>query len=109
MRSFKLVALESPFAGNVPINVDYARACMRDCLKRGEAPFASHLLYTQKGVLDDNDAEERKLGMEAGFALEARLDVTIVYVDKGITKGMIEGILQAQKCGRPVEFRKLEE
>lgn len=54
-----LVLLESPYAGNVELNVTYARACMRDCLKRGEAPFASHLLYTQPGVLDDLVPNER--------------------------------------------------
>lgn len=40
-----LVLLESPYAGYVERNLAYARACARDCLLRGEAPFASHLLY----------------------------------------------------------------
>ncbi len=47
------VILESPYGGTpeeVERNVKYARACLRDCLLRGEAPFASHLLYTQPGV-----------------------------------------------------------
>ena len=48
-----LVLLESPYAGDIEANLSYARACMRDCFERGEAPFASHLLYTQMGVLDD--------------------------------------------------------
>ena len=104
---FKLVAVESPYAGDVKVNEDYGRQCMSDCLKRGEAPFASHLLYTQPGVLDDTIPEERKLGMEAGFAIESRLDATVVYVDYGISGGMIEGILRAQKEGRPIEFRSI--
>ena len=54
----ELVVLESPFAGNVEMNIHYARACMADCLARGEAPFASHLLYTQPGILDDDIPEE---------------------------------------------------
>ena len=49
----KLVILESPFAGDVKRNTAYARAALRDSLLRGEAPIASHLLYTQDGVLDD--------------------------------------------------------
>jgi hypothetical protein len=61
------VVLESPFAGDVEANLKYARECMADCLRRGEAPIASHLLYTQPGILDDTKPEERKLGMEAGF------------------------------------------
>jgi hypothetical protein len=40
-----LVVVESPYAGDVERNVKYAKACMLDCLHRGEAPFASHLLY----------------------------------------------------------------
>ena len=42
-------------------SVGDARRAMLDCLKRGEAPFASHLLYTQ--ALDDSDAAHRKLGI----------------------------------------------
>ena len=67
----RLVIIESPYAGNVPLNLLYLRACMRDCLSRGEAPFASHALYTQPGVLDDGDPAERAHGIEAGFAWRA--------------------------------------
>ena len=49
----KLVILESPYAGEVEKNLDYARKCMKDCFLRGEYPFASHLLYTQNSILDD--------------------------------------------------------
>jgi hypothetical protein len=58
---FRLVIVESPFAGDVAANLSYGRRCMADCLRRGEAPFASHLLYTQPGVLDDSLPEERQL------------------------------------------------
>ncbi len=47
----KLVILESPYAGHVDANVAYARMAMHDSLLRGEAPIASHLLYTQPDVL----------------------------------------------------------
>lgn len=39
---------------------------MLDALDRGEAPYASHLLYTQ--MLDDTIPAERELGIKAGFA-----------------------------------------
>jgi hypothetical protein len=61
------VILESPYAGDIERNVAYARAAMRDSLLRGEAPIASHLLYTQPGVLDDQVSDERRLGIEAGL------------------------------------------
>lgn len=36
------VIIESPYHGNVERNLRYLRACLRDSLLRGEAPFASH-------------------------------------------------------------------
>lgn len=102
-----LVILESPFAGDVERNIKYARMCMRDCLLRGEAPYASHLLYTQPGVLDDEIPEERKLGIEAGFFWGENADKTVVYTDLGISKGMQQGIDIAKLRGRPVEMRTL--
>lgn len=66
------VVVESPYGSDDPKiierNIRYARACLHDCLLRGEALYASHLLYTQDGVLRDEVPEERTLGMEAGFA-----------------------------------------
>jgi len=37
------------------------------------------------------------------------MDATIVYTDLGITGGMIEGIERADKAGRPVEHRSLQD
>ena len=108
MTQFKLVALESPFAGDVERNIRYGRACMKDCLQRGEAPFASHLLYTQEGVLDDTIPEERSLGIEAGLAIEEKLEVTVVYTDLGISPGMEYGIQRAKMVPRPVVYRQLK-
>lgn len=81
-----LVILESPFAGDVTANLAYARAAMRDSLLRGEAPIASHLLYTQPGVLDDNLPHERELGIAAGLAVADR---AVFYVDRGWSGGML--------------------
>ena len=103
----KLVVIESPFAGNVKENIKYARACMKDCLLRGEFPFASHLLYTQQGILDDDNPEERKLGIEAGFQWGDHADIVVVYTDRGTTKGMDLGIKKAKKAGKKIEYRTL--
>lgn len=102
------VILESPFAGGVARNVAYARACVRDCLRRGEAPIASHLLYTQPGVLRDDVARERSLGIAAGLAWVAVADATVAYTDLGISTGMRTGIDRAEAAGRPVEYRSLK-
>lgn len=111
------VVLESPFAPrpNVPAGdtiektVAYARACVRDCLRRGEAPIASHLLYTQPGILDDTKPAERKLGMAAGFAWGIWAERVVVYTDLGVSSGMETGILIANEAGITVEYRKLYE
>lgn len=107
MTTKRLVLIESPFAGRVEENTAYAREAMRDCLLRGEAPYASHLLYTQEGVLNDDIPAERETGIEAGLAWGAMAEATVVYVDLGISPGMARGIARAKKEGRPVEYRRL--
>ena len=108
-RMMRLVVIESPYAGNVEDNERYARACMADSLARGEAPFASHLLYTQQGVLDDTSPAERDLGMRAGFAWGVGADAVAVYTDRGISAGMRAGIERAEAIGLPIEYRRLDE
>lgn len=84
------VIIESPFAGDVKRNIEYARKCMQDSFNRGEFPFASHLLYTQ--CLDDTIPEQRALGINAGLEWGKHADKTVVYTDLGISKGMNYGI-----------------
>ena len=100
-----LVILESPYAGDVEKNTEYARLCLKDSLSRGEAPMASHLLYTQ--VLDDLVPEEREWGIEAGLAFARVAEKTVVYVDRGISNGMQYGIDNAREAGRPIERRSI--
>ena len=103
----KKVILESPYAGEIERNVKYARDCVRHSLSLGEAPIASHLLYTQKGILDDLVEEERQWGINAGLAWKEVADAHVVYTDYGISKGMQYGIDYAVKNKIPVEYRKL--
>lgn len=114
----KRVVIESPFAGRGSNfisraidrwrNVLYARKCVRDALTRGEAPIASHLLYTQPGILRDGVAAERQWGIDAGLAWVGVADATAVYVDRGISWGMRRGIEVAKRAGIPVEYREIE-
>lgn len=106
-KAYRLVIVESPFAGDVETNTAYARAALHDCLSRGEAPLASHLLYTQPGVLNDDVPEERVWGIEAGLAWSNVAEATVVYDDLGISRGMKYGIERAEREGRPVEYRQL--
>ena len=101
------VIIESPFAGDTEKHIAYARACVKDSIDRGEAPFASHLLYTQPGILNDENAHERARGMEAGFAWGPHAQLVAVYTDHGVTKGMQEGILRAVDNCLPIVYRTL--
>lgn len=103
----KLVIIESPYAGDVKANEEYARECMKDSILRGEAPFASHLLYTQAGILDDTVPEERIKGMSCGFEWLKKADFSAVYTDMGISAGMARGIAKATEAGKPVVFRAI--
>lgn len=105
----RLVVIESPYAGDVEANLRYLRAAMRDCFLRGEAPFASHGLYTQPGVLKDEVPEDRRLGIEAGFQWRCAAEATVVYTDLGISNGMKQGISHAIETNQVVEYRSLSD
>lgn len=98
------VIVESPFAGGFS-NVRYARECLRDCIDRSESPFAAHLLYTQKGLLDDNISSERKKGLEAAHAWLEVADSVCVYMDLGVTSGMVLGIVRAVRLKKQIRLR----
>lgn len=98
--------IESPFRGDAAANLAYARRALADCLARGEAPLASHLLYTQ--VLDDAEPDQRALGIEAGLAWQGVAEAVIVYGDYGMSQGMHQGVLHARRLGIPVQFRYLD-
>lgn len=105
------VLLESPYKGKdwseTEENIRYARACMHDCFLRDEAPFASVLLYTQGGILDDKVPDERKQGINAGLIWGECAMMSVVYIDRGIHEVMKKGIRRAIRVGRPYEYRSL--
>lgn len=113
----KLVVIESPYApgsgtpelreANLKRYIDYAILCMRDSLVRGECPFASHLLYTHKGLLNDDVPTEREQGIAAGVAWGRHADLTAVYIDFGISGGMRHGIDAALAAGRSIDYRSV--
>lgn len=103
----RLVILESPFAGDVEANTAYARASVRDCLERGESAIASHLLFTQPGILRDGEPGERELGIAAGLEWYTVAQAAVFYLDRGMSGGMAEA-LEHLEMHRPmtlVEYR----
>lgn len=105
------VVIESPLGAPtrelIEENKAYAKLCVLDSLRRGEAPYASHLLFSQSGLLDDQLPAERRLGMEVGFAWGREAQLVAIYVDRGISRGMQEGIDRARHNSIPYEERRL--
>jgi hypothetical protein len=123
-----LVSVESPCAGRVPSwvplswhwlaavfervnrwrNMRYALACVRDSLARGEAPYASHVFFDRRGLLDDADPHQRRAGMACGIAWCAHADVFAFYIDRGFSRGMSEAHIAACERGASVEVRRIK-
>lgn len=105
------VILETPYAaGNgytIQVHVRYARMCMADCLRRGEAPLASHLLYTQPHVLRDSVEEQRAMGIAAGLQWGAICDYVVVYTDLGISSGMKQSVAIHREMKKEIHLRIL--
>ena len=101
-----LVMIESPYAGDTETHIKYLKRAMLDSAGRGEAPFASHLIYTQ--ILDDNIPGERELGMRMGVAWAFFADKIAVYTDYGISEGMETMIdLARDEWAMEVVFRQI--
>lgn len=107
MEQKTIVIIESPYAGDIEENLAYVRACMSDCFDRGEVPFASHALYTQPGVLDDTKPEERKLGIEAGYAFWDCASLICFYNDFGWSPGMDNAFMRAILLEKDIQIRSI--
>lgn len=108
----RIVCLESPFkpskediatySGRFSVtellrqNIVYARMALLNALKLGEAPLASHLLYTQ--VWTERD-DLRDAGIKAGIELHHRADAVVLYVDLGTSAGMKRAADNARLIG----------
>lgn len=92
---------QSPIAEVQRAYIDYAKDLTRRALKCGFAPIVPHLYLPT--VLDDNCAEERKIGLWTGIALLDRCSKVIVGELYGISSGMEREIDYAQKHRIPIE------
>jgi len=108
MSNHKYVLVESPFAGEVEENLAYAQKCMRHVFFSGylggeqQIPIASHCFFTL--ALDDHNQHERTIGMQAGFAMRSLAAETRVYLDRGLSAGMIHGIRHAIETGKTISL-----
>jgi hypothetical protein len=107
----RLVIVESPFRATeyrtLEQHREYLRLALADCIRRGEAPMASHHLYPE--ILDDNTPYERALGICAGLAWGVHADVIAVYSQLGVSPGMAQAIGVYKDAGKPIEWRGIDE
>ena len=79
--------------------IDYCRRV----IDAGYMPVASHLLYPQ--ILNDNDPDERELGLLFGLALLRMCDEVWVFGE--VSEGMAKEIEEAKKLNK--KLRMFEE
>jgi len=99
------VIIESPYQGDVSKNVKYLQECIKHSISLGEAPFASHQMYTQ--ALNDSSPRERCIGMEAGYTWMRYAYMVAFYVDYGMSGGMHKALDMAVALDAKIDFRKL--
>ncbi|MFT8889410.1 MAG: DUF4406 domain-containing protein [Ethanoligenens sp.] len=92
----KLAYICSPYAGNVPENIRFARAACRFAIQEGFAPVAPHLLYPQ--LLNDAVPAERGAGLQMGLRLLSACD-ELWICGETISSGMNQEIAEAKRLG----------
>lgn len=102
-----VVIVESPFAGDMEANRRYAIQACADCFRRGEVPFASHLIYPQ--ILNELNKEEREKGIVAGYAFWPLARLIVFYIDRGWSDGMKRARDRAENFGYRWEERLLNQ
>ena len=96
----RLVYICSPYRGNIEQNVENARAySLKAMIEHPDVlPIAPHLLFTQ--YLDDEDPEQRRMGLSAGLDLLSICDELWVY---GVpSEGMAAEIRLAEELSIPI-------
>ena len=91
-----LVYVASPYAGETEDNISRAKGYCRFAVSKGVIPLAPHLLYPQ--FMDDDDEDQRILGLRFAIALLCRCDELWVFGEK-VSAGMEKEIEKAEKRG----------
>ena len=96
-RVYRLVVyIASPYAGETEDNISRAKGYCRFAVSKGVIPLAPHLLYPQ--FMDDDDEDQRILGLRFAIALLCRCDELWVFGEK-VSAGMAKEIEKAEKRG----------
>ena len=94
------VYVASRYAGDVERNTMAAVTYCRRVISEGYMPVASHLLYPQ--ILNDDDPEERNLGLLFGLALLRMCDEVWVFGE--VSSGMAQEIEEAKRLKKPLRY-----
>lgn len=101
-RSFRpIVYICSPYAGDIENNIEAARRYSRFAVESGCIPIAPHLLFPQ--FLDENNPDERKLGLFFGNVLQDKCAEVWVFGNR-ISSGMEAEIKRAKRKGCPLRY-----
>ena len=94
------IYVASKYAGDVERNTAFAVNCCRRVIKDGCMPIASHLLYPQ--VLDDNNPDEREMGLMFGLALLAVCDEVWVFGE--VSSGVAREVAEAKRLKKRIRY-----
>ena len=96
----KFVYVASPFAGDVEENIKKTKGYCKFVVDEGMIPLAPHLHYPQ--FLDDNNPQEREIGLMFSLSLLSKCDE--LWVFGRISKGVRGEIDTAEKIGIPIRY-----
>ncbi len=96
------VYVASKYKGDTENNVKAAIGYAHIVIEKGYMPVVSHLMYPQ--ILNDNDPEERKLGLAFSLALLRMCDEVWVFGD--VSSGMALEIKEARRLQKKIKFIK---
>lgn len=104
-KNLKRVYVISKFAGQKKKNAKAAVSYCRFVISQGKMPIASHLLYPQ--ILDDENPEERALGMNFGLSLLRDCQEAWCFGSE-ISQGMAAELKECERLKIPVRYFKEE-
>ena len=97
----KIVFICSPFAGDIEGNTRRAKRYGRFAVIEKAVPIIPHLMYPQ--FLEENDPDERQLGIDMGLILLGKCQELWVFGSK-ISSGMSAEITKAKRWNIPIRY-----
>ena len=100
-RKKKIVFICSPFAGDIEGNTRRAKRYGRFAVIEKAVPIIPHLMYPQ--FLEENDPDERQLGIDMGLILLGKCQELWVFGSR-ISSGMSAEITKAKRWNIPIRY-----